>query len=354
MLALHGFLTADERRALKAVLHRAGHSAQEHGRANAILLIDGGVPIPLIAKLLFLDEQSIRNFLERYQLVKIDALLDNHYRGKQSKLTSEEKDRLRQHVAENPYMDRALVTAYILPEFGKQYSRSGTHRLLHELGFVYKKPKHVPGKADAVRRAEFALRLQELMAQKSPGARVYFMDATHPQYNSVPAYGWILKGADKELPANCGRQRLNLNGAIDAESHEATVINSPTIDADSTLELLGRMEATNPEAESIYVVCGNAAYYHSRKVTEYLSSSRISLVFLPPYSPNLNLIERLWKFFRREVANNRFYSSFAEFTEQSLFFFECLSEHADRLKSLLTFNFQLLNKHANKRVAYAG
>jgi len=354
MADLHGFLTSSERHALKAVLHRTGHSAQEHGRANAILLIDDGVPIPLIAKLLFLDEQSVRNFLERYRLGKIDALLDNHYRGRESRLTCEEKDRLRQHVAENLYMDCALVIAYIQLEFGRAYSKSGAHRLLHELGFVYKKPKHVPGKADAARQAEFASRLQELMARKASSARVYFMDATHPQYNSVPAYGWILKGTDKELPANCGRQRLNLNGAIDAESHEVIVINSPTINADSTLELLGRIEAANPKAERIYVVCDNAAYYHSGKVSEYLSSSRISLVFLPPYSPNLNIIERLWKFFRREVVNNRYYSSFAEFTEQSLFFFECLSEHVDRLKSLLTLNFQLFGKKADCRVAYAG
>ncbi len=187
MEAHHGFLTSSERHALRA--HRAGHSVQEHGRANAILLIDDG--------------------------------------------------------------------------FGKAYSKSGAHRLLHELGFVYKKPKHVPGKADAARQAEFASRLQELMARKTSSARVYFMDAIHPQYNSVPAYGWILKGTDKELPANSGRRRLNLNGAVDAESHESIVIKSPTIDADSTLELLVRIEAANPGAESIYVVCDNAAYYHS-------------------------------------------------------------------------------------------
>ncbi len=81
---------------------------------------------------------------------------------------------------------------------------------------------------------------------------------------------------------------------ISCRSHrckEAIVINSPTIDADSTLELLVRIEAANPGAESIYVICDNAVYCHSRKVTE-----------------------------------------------QSLFFFECLSEHADRLKSLLTLN----------------
>ncbi len=175
----------------------------------------------------FLDEQSVRNFLERYRLGKIDALLDNHCRGRESKLTGEEKDRLRQHVAENLYMGCALVIAYIQFEFGKAYSKSGAHR---------------------------------------------------------------------ELPANSGRRRLNLGGAVDAESHEAIVINSPTIDADYTLEFLVRIEAANPGAESIYVVCDNTAYYHSRKVKEYLSSSRISLVFLPPYSLNLNVIERLWKF----------------------------------------------------------
>ena len=349
-----GFLTYNERLALMAVLHKRRHSAREHVRANAILLLDKGWTAPQVANALFLDEESVRNFFARYNTGKLDALLNDKYQGREPKLTDEQKDQLRQHVADNLYMDCALVIAYILLEFGKSYSRSGVNRLLHELGFVYKKPKHVPGKADPARQSDFASRLQELMAQKSPDARVYFMDAVHPQYNSTPAYGWILKGMDKELPANCGRQRLNLNGAIDAESHEAIVINSPTINADSTLELLERIEVANPEAESIYVVCDNAAYYHSRKVTEHLSSSRITLVFLPPYSPNLNLIERLWKFFRREVVNNRYYSSFAEFTEQSLFFFECLSEHADRLKSLLTLNFQRFGKHTNSRVAYAG
>ncbi len=99
----------------------------------------------MLLLLLFLDEQSVRNFLERRRLGKIDALLDNHCRGREAKLTGEEKDRLRQHVAENLYMDCALVIAYIQFEFGSSYSKS------------------------------------------------------------VPACGWILKGTDKELPSNCGR-----------------------------------------------------------------------------------------------------------------------------------------------------
>ena len=88
-------------------------------------LIDDGVPVLLITKLLFLDEQSIHNLLQRYQLGKIDVLLDNHYHGKESMLTDEQADQLHQHVADNIYMDCILVIAYILLEFGTSYSWSG-------------------------------------------------------------------------------------------------------------------------------------------------------------------------------------------------------------------------------------
>lgn len=354
MVNLQGFLTPDERLALRRVMYRSGYSAQDHVRANAILLLDKGWSVPSTAEAFFLDEQTVRNFLSRYREGRIEALLNNNHHGKKSNLSDSQKDQLRCHVADNLYMDSAFVIAYVLSEFGVSYSKSGIHRLLHELGFVYKKPKHVPGKADGAQQAEFAARIQELMARKSPDSRVYFMDAVHPQYNSAPACGWILKGTNKELPANSGRQRLNLNGAIDAESHEAIVINSPKINADSTLELLQRIEAANSKATSIYVISDNATYYHSRTIGEYLATSKISMIFLPPYSPNLNLIERLWRFFRKQVVSNRYYSSFAEFTEQCLFFFECLSDHADRLKSLLTLNFQLFDTTASSRVAYAG
>lgn len=348
-----GFLSLDERRELLGVLHRSGHSAQEHGRANAILLLDEGVPLPLIAKLLFLDEQTVRNLFARYQVGKISVLLSDGRTGRKSELSDSQKEMLRSHVAEHLYTDSSLIAAYILLEFGIKYSPSGVKRLLHGLGFVYKKPKHIPGKADAAVQADFALRIQELMRRKSSDSKVYFMDATHPHYNSSPSSGWILKGTDKELPANSGRQRLNLNGAVDIESHQAIIVNSLSINAESTIELLRCIEAANPEAERIYVFCDNAAYYHSREVREYLSRSRISLEFLPPYSPNLNLIERLWKLLRKEVVNNRYYSSFKEFTEECLFFFERLPDYADRLDSLLSLNFQLFNNGCAQRVLTA-
>lgn len=140
MLDLRGFLSHEERRELLCILNRSGHSAQEHGRANAILLLDDGVLLPLVAKLLFLDDDTIRNFLARYQSDKLEALLDDKRHGKSPKLSDFQKEQLSQHVAEHLYTDCSLIAAFILLEFGVSYSESGTKKLLHRLDFVYKKP----------------------------------------------------------------------------------------------------------------------------------------------------------------------------------------------------------------------
>jgi transposase len=63
--------------------------------------------------------------------------------------------------------------------------------------------------------------------------------------------------------------------------------------------LLQQIEQQHPAAARIYVICDNARYYYSQLVTEHLSDSKIELIFLPPYAPNLNLIERYWRFFKK-------------------------------------------------------
>ena len=99
------------------------------------------------------------------------------------------------------------------------------------------------------------------------------------------------------MRSNTGRRRVNINGAIDLQRLEPVVRFDETINTDSTIALFEQLQALNLAATWIYVICDNARYYRSKAVKEYLKDSRIKLVFLPPYAPNLNLIERLWKFF---------------------------------------------------------
>ena len=206
-----------------------------------------------------------------------------------------------------------VVIAHIDKQYGVHYSVSGVTDLLHRLGFSYKKPTHVPGKQNPVRQQAFIEEYEQIKMDKGKNDPIYFADATHPQHNSIPSYGWIKKGQKKELKANCGRQRLNINGAINIETLEPTTGFYDTINADLTIDLFSKIEAKHPNAKTIYIIVDNARYYRSRLLKEYTEGTKIKLIFFPPYSPNLNLIERYWKFFKKKVLNNCYYETFGEF-----------------------------------------
>lgn len=93
----------------------------------------------------------------------------------------------------------------------------------------------------------------------------------------------------------------------------------------------------------IYIICDNARHYRSNLVKECLKTSKIKLLFLPTYSPNLNLIERLWTFMKKKILYNKYYETFDSFKEAKLGFFENIEQYKEELDSLLTNNFQLLD-----------
>ena len=210
------------------------------------------------------------------------------------------------------------------------------------MGYVYKKPKLVPGKANAEKQGEFIKRYHELKATKASEDTIYFMDAVHPHHNPIAGYGWIKRGQDREIRSNTGRRRLNINGVIDCVKQHAIVRYDDTINAQSTIALFQQIEAQHPDAGKIHIICDNARYYRSRLVTEYLENSKIQLEFLPPYAPNLNLIERYWKFFKKKVLYGRYYETFDSFKTACDQFFASTNRYRDALRSLLTDNFQII------------
>ncbi|TLD42153.1 MAG: Transposase [Candidatus Jettenia ecosi] len=113
---------------------------------------------------------------------------------------------------------------------------------LYRLGFVYKKTTPVPGKANPQAQQEFLAQYQHLKETKLPSEKIFFIDGVHPHYNSPPAYSWIEKGTTKELPTNTGRERINLNGALDTETHEIILREDKSIHAQSTIDLLKELQ----------------------------------------------------------------------------------------------------------------
>ena len=321
--------------------HRSLRDKRQADRVKAVLALSKDWSAAQIAEILLFDEKTTRHYFDRYQQGGLQALLEDNYSGAESRLDEHQMSELDAYLEEHILPDAKSVIAHIDKQYGVRYSVSGVTDLLHRLGFSYKKPTPVPGQQDPVKQQAFLGDYEQIKADKGENDPIYFTDATHPQHNSVPSYGWIKKGQGEKLKANCGRQRLNINGAINIETLEPTTGFYDTINADSTLDLFSKIEAKHPDAETIYIIADNAPYYHSCLLKEHLEGTKIQLIYLPPYSPNLNLIERYWKFFKKTVLHNRYYETFEEFKQLCKNFFRKRKKYLPELQSLLTENFHI-------------
>ncbi|MCP4263633.1 MAG: IS630 family transposase [Planctomycetes bacterium] len=321
--------------------HRSLRDKHQADRVKAVIALSKGWSAAQVAEILLFDEKTSRHYFERYQQGGLQALVDNNYSGAEPKLDKHQMSKLESYLEEHILPDAKSVIAHINKQYGVRYSVSGVTDLLHRLGFSYKKPTHVPGKQDPARQRAFLKEYEHIKASKGQNDPICFADATHPQHNSIPSYGWIKKGQEKALKANCGRQRLNINGAINIETLEPTTGFYDTINADSTIDLFSKIKAKHPNAKTIYIIVDNARYYRSRLLKQYVKRTNIKLIFLPPYSPNLNLIERYWKIFKKKVLNNRYYETFGEFKLACQSFFRKRKKYLPELQMLLTENFHI-------------
>lgn len=324
--------------------HKQTREKRLADRIKAVLYLHFGLSYAEIAKLLLFDEVTVRRYFKQFEEKGIDGLLEYRYRGGRSRLTGTQEAELRIFLQEDTKRTAKEVADHINRTYGVLFSVIGVTKLLHRLGFTYKKPKIIPGKADREKQEIFLRTYQETKASLGANDRIYFADATHPQHNTRPSYGWILKGKvnDKLVKTNSGRQRLNLNGVLDFKDKTAIVLEEETINQDAMIRLLESVGKKQKHGK-VYVVLDNAKHHHAKRVKNWvLNHPRFKLLFLPSYSPNLNIIERLWRFFHQRVTWNRYFETFGEFKSVTLTFFKNLNIYETDLSSLLTDNFQLL------------
>lgn len=337
------FLSEEQILILKQT-HRAIKDKKLADRVKAILYLNYGLTYKETSKLLMFDEATLSRYLKRFREKGVEGLLELHYIGHKTRLTLLQELTLKNYLRDNTKRTVKEAVDYIQKTYKIEYSIIGATKLLHRLGFSYKKPKIIPGKADKIKQEEFLKVYKSIKTQLGTNDQIYFADSTHPEHNTKPSYGWILKGKrnDKVVKTNTGRERLNLNGALNLRNKEVVVLSEKTINSDSTIRLIKRLREKHKKGK-IYVIADNASHHHSRQVGLYLKTQRrVRFIFLPSYSPNLNLIERLWRFFHLKVTWNHYFETFEEFKKETLKFFRNLKKYRPELDTLLTDNFQLV------------
>ena len=318
--------------------------ALEHRRMNALLLLDDAWETARVAQALFLDERTIEEYRRLYEKSGASSLGAFGYKCNPfSRMKEEEIAILKAHMASLMYMTSQAVCDYVERSFGHAYTPNAMTKLLKRIGFSYKKPKRLPAKADRAAQEVFLKEILEpLVAQASDETPLYFMDAVHALHNSVPAYGWFVKGAPAFLKSNAGRSRVSINGAFCLHDQGVVHRQEERINGTSNVALLQAMLDRHPLAKEIRVIADGAPCNFGPDVQTFLAfNPRVKLVKLPSYSPNLNLVERLWLLFKKNIIYNKFHPTLADFKAAIDAFFAALPDMKDDLASLLTPNFYL-------------
>ncbi len=240
----------------------------------------------------------------------------------------------------SPSIGEAVVRVKRLTQISLKMT--AVRMFLKSKGLRFRRLGHVPAKADPVEQNRFVdEKMRPALAECELGQRhVFFLDSAHFVLAAFLCAVWSFKRLFVKSPS--GRQRYNVLGALHAKTLQLqTFTNTGYINSDSLVTFLTQLKAQYADLP-ITIFLDNARYQRCKFVQDYAQSIGIHLEFLPSYSPNLNLIERVWKIIKRNALNGRYYPAFAQFKQaidEALTSFN----REDHSKTL-THNFQTFKK----------
>ena len=223
----------------------------------------------------------------------------------------------------------------------------GTEAPKKKLQLSYKKPTLVPGTCQSLTvQHQGVIRIKMLSVLAEAGIfHLVFGDPTHKVHNTELGKCWQRKGRDGTLvlSSNSGRKRVTILGFIDAVNLKfSSLVTESNADVYSN-EMAHRVLRENyPDNKEIIVIQDNAKYNHSFANSDEAKELNITSFFLPSYSPNLNLIERLWKFMKKKIMKNTYYPTFSLYWEAILSFCKDLPSYKDEIKTIFSQKFQIL------------
>lgn len=314
--------------------------ARVRQRMETVYLKALGLSHQEIGRIVRISQTTLREYLLLYERGGIEALKELNFNQPKSEL-DDYQDELRHEFEQKPAATLAEAVDRIEKVTGLRRSPTQVGEFLKKLGLKRRKVGQIPAKADHEKQQEFlAEELEPRLQETKKGQRhLFFMDAAH--FVLQPFLGFLWSFARIFIKAPAGRQRFNVLSALHATSLQlVTVTNCDYINSQSVAALLRQLAALFTDLP-ITLVLDNARYQRCRFVQAVADELGIELLFLPPYSPNLNLIERLWKFVKKQCLYSQYYEKFADFKQAIQ---DCLAEVSGKFKeqltSLLTLNFQ--------------
>ncbi len=335
--------TAAEAKALDYERYHHPHPRVQR-KMEAVWLKSRGLAHQEISRLTGICASTLTSYLRAYQEGGIEALKEIRFYRPKSELEAH-RGTLEEYFRAHPPATIKEAMAKIEQLTGVRRSQQRVRVFLKGLGMGCRKVGMIPAKADVEAQPSFKEdELEPRLEEAKAGQRaVYFVDAAH--FVLAPFLGLLWCFARVLVRAPTGRQRFNVLGALDAITHELVMVSNDTyINAHSVCELLRELAALELGVP-ITLVLDNARYQKCQLVWAVAEALDIELLYLPAYSPNLNLIERLLKFVKKNCLYSTYYANFKDFKQAIS---ECLAQthttYKEELDSLLSLRFQTFEK----------
>jgi transposase len=314
-------------------------------RFLGLLLLADQLPIEQVATLIGKSVKRLKTWGCQYLTQGIDSLNSFNYKPKQTYLTPSQGAQLVAWVKETAPAKTKQVRAYIQEHCTVSYTVEAVRQVLHKHGLKRLRPKKVPGKPPSEEaQGAFVAQDEALKAASVPGTVFAFGDAMHWVHQNEPGYCW---GDPKDPPiikTNSGRKRLNILGAYTPADHAfVRVTGEENCHAARVIVLLETVEKAYLSAPKIVLFVDHARYFKATWVEDWLKGHpRLQLEPLPAYAPNLNLIERFWKFVKEPLVKNTYYEHYKTFRAHVFRFLNHLEDYVDELKSLMVEKFEII------------
>jgi transposase len=330
---------------------KASHDRRLYERLTAVRAVAAGNTRADVADLLGVSLTQLGEWLRVFRNQGLEALCTLHHKGDPGKLTAQQVEQLKREIRSGRFRNSDQIRRWLEETFGVRYTSSGVKQLLKRVGASYHKVTGFLWKADPDQQHAFVAKYerQKAAAQRPRARRTrrYFVDACHPLWGLDLVYAcWLLVGQRFLAGMGSGRKRLNILGAYCPDDQEDLDLRltRDNINGEQFVNLLRLLRATHPETERFLLYLDRAKYYSSPVVQAWLRRHpEFQLEPLPAYSPNLNLIERLWKFLRKK-ALSRWHPSFEAMQEAVSEVLDHLPNHRVELETLLVERFHIVEE----------
>jgi transposase len=320
-------------------------------RLTAILAVAGGKTREEVAELLGVSLTQLSEWLRIFRNDGLEALCTLHNKGDPGKLSSLQVDQLKAQVSTGCFRNADQIRHWVESTFRVKYSPTGIKDLLKRIGVTYHKVSGFLWKGNPDKQQAFVQRVarhqREAKRPEAPRTRRYYVDACHPVWGLELVFScWLLLGQRLLVGMGSGRKRLNILGGYCPDDHEYVDfrLTRANINGEQFVNFLRLLRSLHPETERFILYVDGARYYGSPVVLEWLRRhSEFHLSLIPAYSPNVNLIERLWKFMRAK-ALCKWHKTFDAMQTAVSEVLDHLENYRNELQTLMTEKFHIIDK----------